>query len=158
MDKVIYDFVIKDIDGNIINLRLLEGFPILLINIASFCGYSNQLDYVSQLEKEYHSQGLRIILIPSNSFWQEYKSNSKIKKFCKINYNIKSTISEKTDVKGKSAHEIFKWIEERYNEKPSWNFYKYLFNKKGELNEKWASATKLSEPKILKSIEKILEN
>ena len=149
MKKSIYDFSIKT-NEKTIDLNEFRGKPILLINIASFCGYVGQLGLIQELYNEYNSRGLEIILVPSNSFWQEYKSDNKINSMCVLKYNIKSIITKKVNVKGNNADNIYKWILSEYNKKPTWNYHKFLFDTEGNLVEDWACYIKPNDLRIKK--------
>ena len=107
-EKVFYDFQIESINGEIINFKEYENKVILLVNTASYCGFTRQYDDLQKLWDQFKTKGLIVLGIPSNSFNQEKKNNSEIKKFCEMNFNINFPLSTLTDVKGNNAHEIFK--------------------------------------------------
>ena len=113
-EKVFYDFQIESINGEIINFKEYENKVILLVNTASYCGFTKQYDDLQKLWDQFKSKGLIVLGIPSNSFNQEKKNNSEIKKFCEMNFNINFPLSTLTDVKGNNAHEIFKWAKENH--------------------------------------------
>lgn len=154
-----YKFNFTSIEGNIINLNDLAGKPILLTNTASLCGFTNQYNELENLYKTYKEKGLSIIAVPSNDFGgQELSSNKEVKEFCKINFNISFTLTEITNIKGKNGHPFFKWIKEDtgFLAFPKWNFYKYLINKKGDLDSWYASTTMPNSKKLIKAIDKVL--
>ena len=93
-----------------------------------------------------------------NSFNQEKNNNSDVKKFCEVNFNINFPLTVITDVKGKNAHELFKWASDNHGKsaEPKWNFHKILVNKEGKIENTFASFTKPMSKKITKAIEKIL--
>ena len=157
-EKVFYDFKIESINGEIISFKEYKNKVILLVNTASYCGFTKQYDDLQKLWDQYKSKGLIVLGIPSNSFNQEKKSNSEIKKFCEINFNINFPLSTLTDVKGNNAHEIFKWAKENHGKSaiPKWNFHKILINKKGKIEETYSSLTKPTSNKIIKKIENLL--
>ena len=157
-EKVFYDFQIESINGEIINFKEYENKVILLVNTASYCGFTNQYDDLQKLWDQFKSKGLIVLGIPSNSFNQEKKNNSEIKKFCEMNFNINFPLSTLTDVKGNNAHEIFKWAKENHGKSaiPKWNFYKILINKEGKIEETYSSLTKPTSNKIIKKIESLL--
>ena len=156
--KVFYDFQIESINGEIINFKEYENKVILLVNTASYCGFTKQYDDLQKLWDQYKSKGLIVFGIPSNSFNQEKKNNSEIKKFCEMNFNINFPLSTLTDVKGNNAHEIFKWAKENHGKSaiPKWNFHKILINKNGKIEETYSSLTKPTSNKIIKKIESLL--
>ena len=157
-EKVFYDFQIESINGEIINFKEYENKVILLVNTASYCGFTRQYDDLQKLWDQFKTKGLIVLGIPSNSFNQEKKNNSEIKKFCEINFNINFPLSILTDVKGNNAHEIFKWAKENHGKSaiPKWNFYKILINKEGKIEETYSSLTKPNSNKIIKKIESLL--
>ena len=157
-EKVFYDFQIESINGEIINFKEYENKVILLVNTASYCGFTKQYDDLQKLRDQFRSKGLIVLGIPSNSFNQEKKNNSEIKKFCEMNFNINFPLSTLTDVKGNNAHEIFKWAKENHGKSaiPKWNFYKILINKEGKIEETYSSLTKPTSNKIIKKIESLL--
>ena len=157
-EKVFYDFQIESINGEIINFKEYENKVILLVNTASYCGFTKQYDDLQRLWDQFKSKGLIVLGIPSNSFNQEKKNNSEIKKFCEMNFNINFPLSTLTDVKGNNAHEIFKWAKENHGKSaiPKWNFYKILINKEGKIEETYSSLTKPTSNKIIKKIESLL--
>ena len=157
-EKVFYDFQIESINGEIINFKEYENKVILLVNTASYCGFTKQYDDLQKLWDQFKSKGLIVLGIPSNSFNQEKKNNSEIKKFCEMNFNINFPLSTLTDVKGNNAHEIFKWAKKNYGKSaiPKWNFYKILINKEGKIEETYSSLTKPTSNKIIKKIESLL--
>ena len=157
-EKVFYDFQIESINGEIINFKEYENKVILLVNTASYCGFTKQYDDLQKLWDQFKTKGLIVLGIPSNSFNQEKKNNSEIKKFCEMNFNINFPLSTLTDVKGNNAHEIFKWAKKNYGKSaiPKWNFYKILINKEGKVEETYSSLTKPTSNKIIKKIESLL--
>ncbi len=157
-EKVFYNFQIESITGEIINFKEYENKIILLVNTASYCGFTKQYDDLQKLWDQYKSKGLIVLGIPSNSFNQEKNSNSEIKKFCEINFNINFPLSTLTEVKGNKAHEIFKWAKENHGRSaiPKWNFHKILINRMGKIEETYSSLTKPTSKKITKKIESLL--
>jgi glutathione peroxidase len=96
------------------------------------------------------------LAITSNSFNQEYTSNEDIKKICLVNYDVGFVTSSPINVKGENSHEIFSWLSNEYGQIPKWNFYKYLFDKNGNLASSWSSMTKPDSSNILKEINNVL--
>ena len=157
-EKVFYDFQIESINGEIINFKEYENKVVLLVNTASYCGFTKQYDDLQSLWDQYKSKGLIVLGIPSNSFNQEKKKNSEIKKFCEVNFNINFPLTTLTEVKGNNAHEIFKWAKENHGKSaiPKWNFHKILINKMGKIEETYSSLTKPTSKKIISRIESLL--
>ena len=143
-DKTFFDLEIESINGEIIDFKNYENKVILVVNTASYCGFTKQYTELQELWDKYKSNGLIVLGIPSNSFNQEKSSNSEVKNFCEINFDINFPLSTITEVKGKKAHEIFKWAEKNYGKPaiPKWNFHKILINKEGKIEETFSSFTK----------------
>jgi len=157
-DKVFYDFKIEGISGEIINLSDYKNKVILIVNTASYCGFTKQYDELQELWDLYKSKGLIVLGVPSNSFNQEKQSNSEVKEFCEVNFNINFPLTAITEVKGEKAHELFKWAKENHGKSaiPKWNFHKILINKQGKVEDTFASFTKPMSKKIINKIEEIL--
>ena len=157
-NKVFYDLQIKSITGELINFDKYKNKAVLVVNTASYCGFTKQYEGLQKLWEEYESKGLIVLGIPSDSFNQEKKSNEDVKKFCEVNFNINFPLTTITDVKGNNAHEIFKWAKENHGKsaEPKWNFHKILINKDGKVQDTFASFTKPTSKKIIKAIENSL--
>ena len=155
-DTSLFDFSFEDIDGNQVNLNKFTGKPILVVNTASRCGYTPQYANLQNLFLEYKDTDLTIIATTSNSFYQEYEDVDEIKKICLVNYGVGFVTSSPMDVKGTAAHPIYSWINDTYNKKPKWNFFKFLFNREGKLVQSWSSMTKPDSVKITDQIDKLI--
>ena len=158
-EKIFYDFKINSISGDKIDLNDFKGKPVLVVNTASYCGFTKQYNDMQELWERYKDKGLIVLGIPSNSFNQEKKVNSEVKKFCEVNFNINFPLTEITDVKGDNAHEIYKWAKENYGKSavPKWNFYKILINKEGKIEDTYATLTKPTSKKNTRKIESLLD-
>ena len=157
-DKIFYDFNIEGISGEVIDFNEYKGKAVLIVNTASYCGFTNQYDDLQKLWDMYKSRGLIVLGIPSDSFNQEKKSDDEVKKFCEVNFNINFPLSSITEVKGKNAHDLYKWAKENHGKSaiPKWNFYKILINKEGKIEDTFSSFTKPLSKKITEKIESIL--
>ena len=157
-EKKFYDFKIESISGEIIDFNEYKDKVILVVNTASYCGFTKQYDELQKLWDTYKSKGLIVLGVPSNSFNQEKKSDSEVKEFCEINFNINFPLSTITEVTGKNAHEIFKWAELNHGKSaiPKWNFHKILINKDGKVEETFSSFTKPMSKKLINKIDNIL--
>ena len=157
-EKIFYDFNIESISGETIDLNQYRDKVILIVNTASYCGFTKQYDELQELWDLYKDKGLIVIGVPSNSFSQEKNNNEDVKKFCEVNFNISFPLTIITEVKGKNAHEIFKWAKENHGKSavPKWNFHKILINKEGKIEDTFASMTKPMSKKLIKIIENIL--
>ena len=157
-EKVFFDFKIESITGEIIDFKDFKNKTILVVNTASYCGFTKQYEDLQNLWDKYKSKGLIVLGIPSNSFSQEKKNNDDVKNFCEVNFNINFPLTAITEVKGKNAHAIFKWAKDNYGNSaiPKWNFHKILINKEGMIDDTFASFTNPMSKKITTKIEKIL--
>ena len=157
-EKIFYDFKINSINGEVIDLNDYRNKVVLLVNTASYCGFTKQYNDLQELCDKYKAKGLIVLAVPSNSFNQEKNSDNEVKKFCEVNFNINFPISTISDVKGDKAHEVFKWAKKNYGKSaiPKWNFHKILINKEGKIEDTFASFTNPMSKKIIKKIEQIL--
>ena len=103
-EKIFYDFNIESITGELINLKEYKNKAVLLVNTASYCGFTNQYEELQQLWDNYMVIGLIVLGVPSNSFNQEKKNNKEVKEFCEVNFNINFTLTTIIEVKGYIAH------------------------------------------------------
>ncbi len=157
--KNFYDFSVKTLDGQDLSMAQFKGKKVVLMNVASACGYTPQY---ADWEKFYEANKDKVVVVgvPCNQFGgQESGSHEEIKAFCQKNYGVTFTMLEKMDVKGSSKSPLFTWLtnkaENGWNEKePSWNFCKYLINEKGELMDFYASGIKPDNEEFLKEIKK----
>ena len=157
-EKIFFDFKINSITGEIINLKDYQNKLVLIVNTASYCGFTKQYDDLQLLWEKYRSDGLIVLGVPSNSFNQEKKADTEVKEFCDVNFNIDFPMTTITEVKGENSHEIFKWAEKNYGKSaiPKWNFHKILINKEGKIEDTYNSFTKPMSKKITSKIESLL--
>ncbi len=128
----LYDFSMTTIDGQEFDLGQLKGKSVLLVNVASECGYTPQYEDLQQLNVDFGSK-VTILGFPANNFGgQEPGSNEDIALFCKKNYGVDFQMFEKIDVVGARAHPLYQWLADRAGTAPSWNFCKYLVSADGE--------------------------
>ena len=157
-EKIFYDLNIEGISGETINFKDFKNKVVLVVNTASYCGFTKQYEDLQNLWIKYNKKGLIVLGVPSNTFNQEKKENSEVKKFCEVNFNITFPLTAITEVKGKNAHELFKWAKANYGSSavPKWNFHKILINKEGKIEETFSSFTKPLSNKIVNKINSIL--
>ena len=158
-DKIFFDLNINDINGNNLELAKYKNKAILLVNVASNCGFTKQYSDLQKLWDIYKDKGLIVLGVPSNQFGsQEPGTNEEIKKFCEVNFNVNFPMTNKVDVKGENAHPIYLWAKESYGKSaiPKWNFHKILINKDGKIQETYSSLTAPTSKKVIKKIELIL--
>ena len=158
-EKLFFEMNIKDISGQELDLNQFKGKTVLLVNVASKCGFTKQYTELQSLYDKYKGQGLVVIGIPSNQFGgQEPGTNKEIKDFCETNFNITFPMTDKVNVKGENAHELYIWAKENYGKStiPKWNFHKILINKDGKIQETFNSFITPLSKKIIDKIELIL--
>ena len=158
-DKLFYELKIKDINGLDLNLNAFKDKTVLLVNVASKCGFTKQYNALQELYEKYKDKGLIVIGAPSNQFGgQEPGSNDDIKNFCETNFNITFPMTNKIDVKGENSHQIYKWAKDNYGKSaiPKWNFHKILINKNGKIQTTFNSFTDPLSEKIINEINAIL--
>jgi glutathione peroxidase len=157
-EKIFYDFNIESINGELINFKEYKNKAILVVNTASYCGFTNQYQELQELWDNYKSKGLIVLGVPSNSFNQEKKNNDEVKEFCEVNFNINFPLTTITEVKGDNAHDLFKWAKKNHGKSaiPKWNFHKILINKEGRVEDTFTSFTKPMSKKLVGKIENIL--
>ena len=158
-EKIFFDHKIKSITGEEINLNKFKDKVVLIVNVASYCGFTKQYDDLQKLYDNFKDKGFIVIGVPTNQFGgQEPGTESDIKKFCETNFNITFPMTSKYDVKGDNAHPIYLWAKETYGKSavPKWNFHKILINKEGNVVDTFASFTSPTSKKIIKKIEQIL--
>ena len=158
-DKIFYDFKIKSISGEMINFDKYKNKVVLVVNTASYCGFTKQYEDLQELWEKYKSKGLIVLGVPSNSFNQEKENDTEIKKFCEVNFNINFPLSTMVDVKGDKAHDLYKWARDNHGKSaiPKWNFYKILINKEGKIEDTFSSFTTPMSNKLTQKIKEILK-
>ena len=129
----IYDFSVKDIDHQEISLEKFKGKTLLIVNVASRCGFTPQYSGLQSLYEKYKDKGFEILAFPCNQFGsQEKGTNDEIKEFCSSEYNVSFTLFDKIEVIGNNASPLFKKLTQDAGREIQWNFTKYLINKDGD--------------------------
>ncbi len=157
--KSIYDFTMKTIDGTDRPLSTYKGKVLLIVNVASKCGYTPQYEGLQALYEKYKDRGLMVLGFPSNNFgFQEPGAESEIKEFCSTTYGVSFDMFSKIEVKGNDQHPLYQYITSQPSvEGPvTWNFQKYLVNRKGELKSKFLSKIEPQDPELTNSLEQLL--
>ena len=159
----IYDFTAKDIDGNLVSLQDYKGKVLIVVNTASKCGFTPQYEDLQKLYDNYKDKGVEILGFPCNQFMdQEPGTNQETKSFCSLNYGVNFPLFEKTDVNGKFAHPLFKYLvsemsnptnkmldamlkdkfpEFAVGDAVKWNFTKFIIDKEGNVVNRFEPAT-----------------
>ena len=153
--KSIYDFSVKDIDHEEISLEKFKGKTLLIVNVASRCGFTSQYTGLQSLYEKYKDKGFEILAFPCNQFGsQEKGTNDEIKEFCSTEYNVSFTLFDKIEVIGDNASPLFKKLTQDAGREIQWNFTKYLINKDGDFVRGFGTQKKPEE--IEEQIVKIL--
>ena len=155
-----YDFNFTSIEGKAIKLNEFKNSVIVVVNVASRCGFTNQYEDLQNLWMNYKDKNLIVLGIPTNDFKQEPGSNNDIKDFCETNFNISFPISEKVNVIGNNSHPFYKWAKDNHGKAavPKWNFHKIIIGKNGKVADTFSSITKPSSKKFISTIEEIIKN
>ena len=157
----IYDFNVKTIDGQEISMSKYKGKVLLIVNVASKCGFTSQYEGLEKLFEKYKNEDFMILGFPSNQFAnQEPESNEKIKEFCSLTYDVKFDMFAKVDVNGENEAPIYKFLKSNQKgilgtENIKWNFTKFLVDKDGTVVDRYGSAS--SPESIEKDIIKLLK-
>jgi glutathione peroxidase len=154
-----YDFDFVSIDGAKMPLAQYRGRPLLVVNTASFCGFTPQYEDLEAVWKRYRDRGLVVIGVPSNDFGQQEPGTApEIKEFCESRYDVDFPLTDKEDVVGPDAHPFFRWIADELGDAgaPRWNFHKYLVGPDGMLAGAWPSTVRPTDEAVISAIEKLL--
>ena len=153
----VYDINFKNILGEELSFKKFSGKKILVVNVASYCGYTRQYKDLQKLQDSYGDK-LQVVAFPCNDFGsQEPGSDSQIAQFCESNYNIKFPVMSKINIRKKPVHPIYEWLTNSdlngWNDsKPRWNFYKYLIDEDGNLIKSFGSNTNPLSSEIIQSL------
>jgi len=159
-EQLATEFSFDAIEGKVVNLSDYKGSVVLVVNVASRCGFTNQYKDLQSLWTKYKDKGLVIVGVPSNNFRQEPGSNKEIKTFCESTFGIDFPITGKTEVIGAEAHPFFLWAKKNHGVGaiPKWNFHKILIGRNGKVADTFASITNPSSNKFITAIDKELKN
>jgi glutathione peroxidase len=146
-------FRFASIDGGQIDMAAYDGHPVLVVNTASLCGFSDQYDDLQALQDRYGPEGLVVIAVPSDDFRQELGSDAEVKKFCAVNFDLTLAMTAITPVTGDDAHPFYKWLRDEHGFTPVWNFNKVLIGRDGEVVDTWGSMTRPTSKAIRGKIE-----
>ena len=162
VNKTIYDFKMKNIDGKEVSLADYKGKVVLIVNVASHCGNTPQYKDIEALYEKYKDKGLVVLGFPANNFMgQEPGSDESIKTFCTTKYNVSFPMFSKISVKGSDMHPLYKYLTEKSEngviDAPiQWNFQKFLIGRDGKIITSVAPKSSVTDPDLVKQIEKAL--
>ncbi|HEY6982289.1 glutathione peroxidase [Reyranella sp.] len=154
-----HDFTFTTIDNKPLDMKSFAGKPVLLVNVASFCGFTPQYAELQKLHETYGPKGLVVVGVPSNDFGaQEPKTEPEIAAFCENNYGVTFPMTSKQKVVGMDAHGLYQWISGEAGEAatPKWNFHKYLIDRNGQLVGSWPSKVGPLSPEITGAVQMAL--
>ncbi len=161
MAETAHDFSFSSIDGGALPLSDYKGKAVLIVNTASFCGYTPQYEGLQSLWSEYKDKGLVVLGVPSNDFGaQEPGTAEEIKDFCETNFDVDFPLAAKEVVKGSDAHAFYKWAADVKGDEnvPRWNFHKYLVGPDGTLVEAFPSRVEPMSKELIGAVEAALRN
>jgi glutathione peroxidase len=154
-----YDYTFDKIDGGQLPLSQYKGKAVLVVNTASFCGYTPQYTGLEALWQKYKDKGLIVLGVPANNFGaQEPGSNAEIKTFCESKYDVDFPMASKVSVKGGDIHPFYKWAADTLGQSkaPQWNFHKYLVSADGQLIGSFPSGVTPESKELTGAIDKAL--
>ncbi len=150
-----HDFSFEKIDGGALPLAQFKGKAVLVVNTASFCGFTPQYEGLEHIYREFKGKGLVVLGVPANNFGgQEPGSNKEIKEFCESKYDVDFPLAAKVSVRGDDAHPFYKWARDVLgpDKAPKWNFHKYLINAKGDLVASFATKVVPDSPEVKSAV------
>ncbi|MER3430614.1 MAG: glutathione peroxidase [Blastocatellia bacterium] len=158
----IYDFTVKDIDGNDVSLGKFKGSVLLIVNTASRCGYTPQYESLQGVFQQYRDRGFYVLGFPANNFMgQEPGTEKEIKEFCTLKYNVSFPMFSKISVTGSDQHPLYRFLTNKktnpdFGGDISWNFNKFLIDRNGKIVARFGSKDKPDDPSVIAAIEKAL--
>ena len=154
-----HDFTFATIDNKPLDMKDFAGKPVLVVNVASYCGFTPQYGDLQKLHESYGPKGLVVLGVPSNDFGaQEPRAEPEIARFCETMYGVTFPLTAKQKVIGPDAHALYQWIAQEAGEgaAPKWNFHKYLIGRDGSLKGAWPSRVRPGSSEITAAIESAL--
>lgn len=158
------DFTVKDIDGDDVSLAKYRGKVVLIVNVASKCGFTPQYEDLQRLHEQYAADGLAILGFPANNFLsQEPGTNEQIKQFCSTEYGVEFDMFAKVSVKGRNTCELYRYLTSKKSNPEfgggvKWNFTKFLLDRDGKVIARFGSRVRPSDSKVISAIEEALKN
>jgi glutathione peroxidase len=153
----VYEFTMNSIDGQPLPLSSFKGKVLLIVNVASFCGFTPQYEQLEAVYEKYKDQGFVIAGFPANNFGaQEPGTNEEIKTFCSRKYNVKFPIYSKISVKGPDKAPLYQYLTDSAGGEIKWNFTKFLIDRNGKIIARFESPVKPDSPEVIAAIEKAL--
>ena len=147
-----WSFAFPSIEGGRLDFATLKGRTLLVVNTASFCGYTYQYEALEKLHKAREAEGLTVIGVPSQDFNQESAENATVKTFCETRFGIDFPLAAVSHVKGPQAAPFYAWVKQQRGWEPSWNFNKVLIGRDGRILATFGSGDEPDGPAIAKSL------
>ncbi len=160
--KSIYDFIVNDIDGKEIKLEQFKGKAMVIVNVASKCGYTPQYEGLQEIYEKYKDEGLVVLGFPANNFRnQEPGSNEEIKQFCRVNYGVTFPMFEKISIKGDDIAPLYKYLTSQetnpeFHGEITWNFNKFVIDRNGNIVNRFESNVEPESKQFIEAIESAL--
>jgi glutathione peroxidase len=160
--KSVYDFTMKDIDGNAVSLSKYKGKVLVFVNVASKCGFTPQYESIEKFYEMYKDKGVVVLGFPANNFFaQEPGTDEEIKSFCTSKYNVTFPMFSKISVKGDDMNPLYQFLTKKElngvtDNSVKWNFHKIIVDKNGKVVTEFASKTKPTDESFLKTIDQLL--
>jgi glutathione peroxidase len=161
-ERSIYEFTMNDIDGNPVTFEIFRNKVILIVNVASKCGFTPQYNGLQELYQEFKDEGFFILGFPANNFLsQEPGTNSEIKQFCSLNYNVSFPMFSKISVKGNDMSPLYEFLTDKetnpeFSGKIKWNFTKFLVDRTGNIIDRFSPMTRPDSKKVKRRIGQLL--
>ena len=159
----VLDFTVKNIDGDDVPLDRYRGKVVLIVNVASKCGFTPQYEDLQRLHEQYAGAGLAILGFPANDFlWQEPGTNTQIKQFCRTEYDVDFDLFAKVSVRGRDKCELYRYLTSKelnpeFGGELKWNFTKFLLDREGKVIARFGPRVRPSDPKVVAAIEAALK-
>ncbi|SIS99772.1 glutathione peroxidase [Roseivivax lentus] len=150
------DFSFPSIDGGTLEMADWEGRPVLVVNTASRCAFTDQYDALQALYDRYREQGLVVLAVPSDDFRQELSSDAEVKEFCEVNFGLDLPMTTITSVRGAAAHPFYAWLRDTADFAPTWNFNKVLIGPEGQLVATYGATTRPLAAVLTREIDALL--
>lgn len=160
----VYDFTVQDIDGKSVPLSAFKGKVLLIVNVASKCGFTGQYEGLQKLYTTHTNRGFVVLGFPANDFlWQEPGTEAEIKSFCTLTYGVTFPMFSKITVKGKDIHPLYAYLTSKetnpqFGGSISWNFNKFLIGRDGAVVGRFGSRTKPDDKELVEALDKALQS
>ncbi len=153
----VFDFTLEALEGGTLDLAAFRGRALMVVNTASFCGFTPQYAALQRLHDRFEARGFAVLGVPSNDFRQESTDNARIRQFCDTMFGITFPMAALTRVRGEGAHPLFAWLARSAGGPPRWNFHKFLVARDGRSVRAFPTATEPEAPVLVRALEAALE-